>query len=403
MNFNQDKKRNIILDALKEEYKSLFTTRNETNHQHDDSIIENFPSGKCAGFNDVRYEMIKYSKGDNLIDLLKLIFEKMINYQIVPFNFNISVNKSIIKDAKKSKSDINNLRPVSISDAFSNIYEAILLTDLEKQHIDNHKQFGFKSKSSCSHAIFSLKQSIAKSIWEKKRLYVAAIDASKAFDKVGVKQGGVISPKLFSIYIEDLITGIEKFEHGVKFGSVKVDIVAYAVDILLLSQTRAGLRDQLSFVADFGEKNEIKFNPQKSVYMILGISNKCKTTDPFNALKLETTRERMNKIKVDFYFRLYENDFTKNLLEYMELTENPNDFINEIYEKIGILTMEIDLTTYEACNIYRRHNTGFKDKLKENKNQNVLLLRKAFGIKEVILRIKKITELIKYDAEPTIS
>ncbi|CAF0837264.1 unnamed protein product, partial [Brachionus calyciflorus] len=181
--------------------------------------------------------------------------------------------------------------------AFANIYEVILLTDLEKQHIDNHKQFGLKSKSSCSHAIFSLKQSIAKSIWEKKLLYVAAIDASKAFDKVnrnylwqkliikkvgshtisalkyyydcsmmivrkdneystpfkttvGVKQGGVISPKFFSIYIEDLITGIEKFEHGVKFGSAKVDIVAYADGILLLSQTRAGLRDQLSFVTD---------------------------------------------------------------------------------------------------------------------------------------------------------
>ncbi|CAF0947906.1 unnamed protein product [Brachionus calyciflorus] len=68
------------------------------------------------------------------------------------------------------------------------------------------------------------------------------------------------------------------------------------------------------------------------VKKILGISNKCKTTDLFNALKLETTRERMNKIKVDFYYRLYENDFTKKLLEYMELSENPNDYINELYE-----------------------------------------------------------------------
>ena len=85
---------------------------------------------------------------------------------------------------KKKSDDMNNLRPVSISDAYANIYETILLHETNKYHKDNNKQFGFKKSSSCSHAIFMLKQSIIKAATDGKRLYVAAIDASKAFDKV---------------------------------------------------------------------------------------------------------------------------------------------------------------------------------------------------------------------------
>ena len=49
---------------------------------------------------------------------------------------------------------------------------------------DDQQQLGFKANSSCPHAMFILKQLINKSKRMKKRLYVTAIDASKAFDKV---------------------------------------------------------------------------------------------------------------------------------------------------------------------------------------------------------------------------
>ncbi|CAF0965600.1 unnamed protein product [Brachionus calyciflorus] len=55
---------------------------------------------------------------------------------------------------------------------------------LEKQYQDDNKQFGYKPKSSCSHAIFALKQSVALIKNKNRRMYVAAINASNDFDKV---------------------------------------------------------------------------------------------------------------------------------------------------------------------------------------------------------------------------
>ena len=84
----------------------------------------------------------------------------MINHSIVPDNFNTSIIKPIAKDPKQSTNSINNLRPVAISESFANLYERILLEEIKKSHSEEQEQFGFKSKSSCSHAIFALKNLI---------------------------------------------------------------------------------------------------------------------------------------------------------------------------------------------------------------------------------------------------
>ena len=48
--------------------------------------------------------------------------------------------------------DVNNLRPLSIWDAYANIFERIVLNEVKVDHPDHSKQFGFKPNASCSHA-----------------------------------------------------------------------------------------------------------------------------------------------------------------------------------------------------------------------------------------------------------
>ncbi|CAF0743838.1 unnamed protein product [Brachionus calyciflorus] len=86
--------------------------------------------------------------------------------------------------------------------------------------------------------------------------------------KIGVKQGGAVSPSLFSIYLEELINLIEKNKAGLEIDTNKIDIVAYADDVLLVSSTKEGLQQQLNIVQDYGLNNEIKYNPDKTVFMI---------------------------------------------------------------------------------------------------------------------------------------
>lgn len=93
--------------------------------------------------------MVTLKQSMNFIDYfnetLRYLFEWMINTANIPKLFNISILKPLIKDTTKGYNDVNNLRPLSISDAYTNIFEKLLLNELKTEHPDHHKQLGFKS------------------------------------------------------------------------------------------------------------------------------------------------------------------------------------------------------------------------------------------------------------------
>lgn len=147
-------------------------------------VIGKLKNGKAVGFSGVTNEMLKYGSCTDLIKALKYIYEWMINTARVPKLFNLSVLKALIKDEKKSSGDINNLRPLSISDIYTNLLEKIVLKEVRKDHKDHDKQFGFRANASCGHATFLLSEIIRLNRKRGETTYVVSIDASKAFDRV---------------------------------------------------------------------------------------------------------------------------------------------------------------------------------------------------------------------------
>ena len=58
----------------------------------------------------------------------------------------------------------------------------------------------------------------------------------------GVRQGGITSAFLFNIYIDDILSTISNFKVGCFLGFKRVNIQAYADDVLLLSLSLSSLQ-----------------------------------------------------------------------------------------------------------------------------------------------------------------
>ena len=94
---------------------------------------------------------------------------------------------------------------------------------------------------------------------------------SKSFSiKNGVKQGAVLSPRLFCVYTDDLFTLLRKKRTGCWVNGIYIGIVGYADDLLLLSPTLEGLQEMVKTCEDFAHNHNLKFSTSTDI-------KKCKT------------------------------------------------------------------------------------------------------------------------------
>ena len=84
----------------------------------------------------------------------------------------------------------------------------------------------------------------------------------------GVKQGGCLSPTLFSIYLNDLIGVLRSFNIGCRYGNHYMGVYCYADDIGLLSPTLFGLKEMLKLCEDYALKHKIILMPLKVNFLI---------------------------------------------------------------------------------------------------------------------------------------
>lgn len=90
-----------------------------------------------------------------------------------------------------------------------------------------------------------------------------------------VRQGCIISPLLFNIYIEQIIKeSIAQNHHGVKINNRIVNNLKYADDLVLSSSSLAGLKDLLQKLSDTSIRYNMKINVKKSKYMHVKKSDK---------------------------------------------------------------------------------------------------------------------------------
>ena len=84
----------------------------------------------------------------------------------------------------------------------------------------------------------------------------------------GVRQGGILSPYLFCIYVDELSKMLNNVHVGCFVGTMLVNHLMYADDLVLLSPSAAGLSILLSICSTYGIEYDVMYNSTKSNVLV---------------------------------------------------------------------------------------------------------------------------------------
>lgn len=83
----------------------------------------------------------------------------------------------------------------------------------------------------------------------------------------GVKQGDILSPTLFAVFINDLVSEVKEANVGAKIGDSKVCILVYADDIVFISDNEMDLQLMLNITYKWCCKMRLRINSDKTQVM----------------------------------------------------------------------------------------------------------------------------------------
>ena len=86
----------------------------------------------------------------------------------------------------------------------------------------------------------------------------------------GGRQGGVLSPILFNVYMDELLQRPQKQDIGCHIGTIFMGALCYADDLITLCPTRRGLQKVINDCQEFAYEHDVVFNPKKTVCMVFG-------------------------------------------------------------------------------------------------------------------------------------
>jgi hypothetical protein len=203
----------------------------------------------------------------------------------------------------------------TVGKVFVTILERRLSRWCEQKKVIVQEQAGFRPGRTTVNHIFTLAEIIQRRKKEKKSTYCCFLDIKKAYDTVwreglweklsnvgidgkilnviknmyekvqscvvinnrpsswfsidvGLRQGCVLSPLLFLIFINDLLRELKESGMGVTASGIQVSNLAFADDIALLANTKEDLQAMLQIAERYARKWKFTFNTKKCKVMV---------------------------------------------------------------------------------------------------------------------------------------
>ena len=270
---------------------------------------------KSAGPDGLVGEHFKFSS-PKLHNILAVFISSMFVHGYMPDALIKSTLIPIVKNKCMSLSDIGNYRPIALSNVMTKIVERVMMIRMDVYLWTQPNQFGFQKDSGTDQCIYVFKELVNSYLRSGSTVYCCFLDASKAFDRVnhsrlmniliergvplfiirmlnfwyskqsmsvrwgsvvsetfsiknGVRQGSVLSPYLFNIYVNDLSVLLESVPCGLSYGNGKLNHIMYADDIVLMSPSAGALQSMLNICERFAADADLLFNNEKTFGMCI--------------------------------------------------------------------------------------------------------------------------------------
>ena len=280
------------------------------------AAIDKLQNGKSPGTDGIPAELIKMAGPASLITMHRLI-SKIWDTCVWPKDWRTQEFVPLFKS--KSRLECSNYRTIALISHASKILLIIILNriinKMEEESTD--EQAAYRKGKGCADMLLTIQIIIEKLTSTKQKASIIFIDYSKAFDTPshiqlfnimlqmgfpqhivallqglyidhtavirwngnqtspftigkGVRQGCIVSPRLFTLYTEQVMREADIHESGISTGGRIISNLRYADDTAILVNENCDPTDILDRLDNAGRKRGLKLNAAKTKWMATG-------------------------------------------------------------------------------------------------------------------------------------
>ena len=262
--------------------------------------------GKAVGYDAVPVEALC---NETVVTFLHKMYNVCLNSGQSPNVWNKGIINPIAKSSTKDVCNPLQYRGITLTSAVYKLYCSViherLLKWVQQEDLLSDAKNGFRRNRSTIDHLSTLTSIIESRKCKRKSTYCAFIDFRKAYDLInrdylfyklyhmglkgkvfnsiyglyqdnescvrlngelsdwfhvrrGLKQGCLLSPLLFSLFINSLASDIESLRNGICLNGINVSILLYADDVVLLAESELELQKQLDVLYNWCTKWQLE-------------------------------------------------------------------------------------------------------------------------------------------------